>query len=175
MFALEPCNSNQVYTNPSFGAWIRSSGWSCVLHAQHLTLDIPQLCWKPVPCQQTQSAATPRANSWLSPHFSSEKEKKYYHGLGHDSWETPCTPCHPCPGTVNSSRERAGSWGHRHLKIAAMKTPEFKSTSSWWFQQTSPSKAKSSTWEMPNFSEGWWYIYNWWHWSQQLKISRIIP
>lgn len=91
--------------------------------------------------------------------------KKYYHGLGHDSWETPSTPCHSCLGTVNSSRERAGSWGHRHLKIAATRTPELKSTSSWWFQQKSPSKAKPSTWEMPEFSEGWW------HWSQKLKIS----
>lgn len=56
-------------------------------------------------------------------------------------WETPYTPWHPCLGTVNSSRERAGSWCHRHLKIAATKSPEFKSKSSWCFQQKSPSKA----------------------------------
>lgn len=101
--------------------------------------------------------------------------KKYYHGLDCDSWETPYTPCHPCPGTVNSSKERAGSWGHRHLKIAATKTPESESTSSWWFQQKSPSKAKPSTWEMPSFSGGWWCTYDWQHRSQQLKISKIVP
>lgn len=80
----------------------------------------------------------------------------------------------PLPGDSKLQQREGRQLGHRHLKIAATKTPEFKSTSSRCFQQKSSSKAQPSMWEMPNFSEGWWCTSDWWLWSQHLKISKVI-
>lgn len=117
----------------------------CFMLSISLTLAMPQLCWKPVPCQETQSQPHHEPIHDSLHTFPVRKKILPWTGL----WQLR----NSCPGTVNSSRERAGSWSHRHVKIATTKTPEFKSTSSWWFQQKSPARQSPAHGKCPTLQK----------------------
>lgn len=81
----------------------------------------------PLPCHSSAGSLCPARRHTQQPNHQPVQTlstllqwgKKYCHGLGCDSWETPYPPCHPCQGQKTPG-------GHRHLKIAAAKTPELE-------------------------------------------------